>query len=102
MEKIRSPNDAWIVIEKRGIGEIAKSSRGIAPGPHNGGLTVPHMNPPSGHGQSVDVRWVMVYGHKTESFIKNGGQQKCLGRAQRPMFPSYRNQPVDMLSKSTD
>ena len=46
MEKIRSPNDAWIVIEKRGIGEIAKSSRGIAPGPHNGGLTVPHMNPP--------------------------------------------------------
>ena len=46
MEKIRSPNDAWIVIEKRGIGEIAKSSRGIAPGSHNGGLTVPHMNPP--------------------------------------------------------
>ena len=46
MEKIRSPNDGWIVIEKRGIGEIAKSSRGIAPGPHNGGLTVPHMNPP--------------------------------------------------------
>ena len=46
MEKIRSPNDAWIVIEKRGIGEIAKSSREIAPGPHNGGLTVPHMNPP--------------------------------------------------------
>ena len=46
MGKIRSPNDAWTVIEKRGIGEIAKFSREIAPGPHNGGLTVPHMNPP--------------------------------------------------------
>ena len=27
------------------------------------------------------VRWVMAYGHKTQSFMKNGGQQKCLDKA---------------------
>ena len=28
-----------------------------------------------------DAHWVMAYNHKTESFKKNGGQQKCLDKA---------------------
>ena len=58
---------------KPGIGEIAKAF-GIAPGPHKGGFT-------SCKGQCADVCWVMAYGHKTQSFMKNGGQQKCLDKA---------------------
>ena len=47
MEKIKSPNDACKDFLTSGIVEIAKASRGIAPGPHKGGgrLTAPHMNP---------------------------------------------------------
>ena len=45
-------------IWKPGIGGIAKVSRGIAPGPHN---------------SAYEVRWVMAYGHKSQSFMKNGG-----------------------------
>ena len=29
-------------------------------------------------GQRADARWVMACNHKTQSFIKNGGQQNCL------------------------
>ena len=56
-------------IWKPEFGKIAKASRGIAPGPHKGGL------------QRPDVRWVMAHEHKTQSFMKNGGQQKCLDKA---------------------
>ena len=64
---------------KPGIGEIAKAF-GIAPGPHKGGLQ--HLIwTTSCKGQCADVRWVMAYGHKTQSFMKNGGQQKCLDKA---------------------
>ena len=58
---------------KPGIGEIAKAF-GIASGPHKGDFI-------SCKGQCADVRWVMAYGHKTQSFMKNGGQQKCLDTA---------------------
>ena len=36
MEKIKSPNDACKDFLTSGIVEIAKASRGIAPGPHKG------------------------------------------------------------------
>ena len=33
-------------------------------------------------GQSADASWVvMAYGHKTQSFMKTRGQQKCLDKA---------------------
>ena len=67
-------------IWKPGIGKIAKVCRGIAPGPHKGGLTVPHMSP-SCKDQRADVRWIMAYERKTQSFMKNRGQQKCLDKA---------------------
>ena len=37
--------------------------------------------PPAARGQCAGARWVMVYGHKTQSFMKNGGHQKCLDKA---------------------
>ena len=69
-------------IWKPGIGEIAKASRDIAPGTHKGGFQRLILTP-SCKGQRADVRWVMAYGHKTQSFIKNGGQQKYLHKALR-------------------
>ena len=36
---------------------------------------------PSCKDQRADARWVIANGHKTQSFTKNGGQQKCLGKA---------------------
>ena len=30
--------------------------------------------------QHGDAYWVMTYSHKTQSFMKNGGQQKCLDK----------------------
>ena len=54
------------------IGEIARS--------HKGGLQ--HLKrTPSCKGQHADKHWVMAYSHKTQFFMKNGGQQKCLGKA---------------------
>ena len=38
------------------------------------------MNP-SCKSQCADVRWVMAYGYKTQSFLKNGGRQKRLDKA---------------------
>ena len=29
----------------------------------------------------ADARWVMTYSHKTQSFMKNGGQPESLGKA---------------------
>ena len=31
--------------------------------------------------QLQDAHWVMAYFRKTQSFMKNGGQQKCLDKA---------------------
>ena len=62
-------------IWKPGIGEIAKASWGIAPEPLKGGLER-HIWTPS----CKDVRWVMTYSHKTQSFMKHG-LEKCLDKA---------------------
>ena len=44
---------------------------------------LPAANP---QGQHADAPWVMAYSHKTQSFMKNGGQQKCLDKALREQF----------------
>ena len=36
---------------------------------------------PSCKDQNADARWVMAYSHKTQSFMKNGCQQKSLDKA---------------------
>ena len=36
---------------------------------------------PAARGQRADVRWVIAYEYKTQTFVKNGGQQKCLDKA---------------------
>ena len=59
--------------------EIAEASRGFTPRTPQGGLTTsPHMNP--------QLQWLtcwrtLGYGHKTQSFMKNGSQQKSLNKA---------------------
>ena len=30
---------------------------------------------------NVVTHWAMAYSHKTQSFMKNGGQQKCLDKS---------------------
>ena len=32
-------------------------------------------------GQCAGALWVIAYNHKTQSFVKNGGQLKCLDKA---------------------
>ena len=44
-----------------------------------GGETKPPCK--SYDGKRADACWVMAYSHKTQSFIKNRGQQKCLDKA---------------------
>ena len=44
------------------------------------GLTAPPWTP-SWKGQRADARWVMAYGYKTQSFMKNGGHERCLDKA---------------------
>ena len=67
-------------IWKPGNGKTAKVSRGIAPGPCSGYLQRPIWTP-SYKGQHADICWDMAYDHKIQSFMKNGGQQKCLDKA---------------------
>ena len=62
-------------IWKPGIAGIAKASRSVAP---QGALTLTPWNPQL---QCADTRWVIAYDHETQSFMKNGGQQKCLDKA---------------------
>ena len=62
-------------IWKPAIGEIAKASWGIVPGYQKWRLQRP-IWAPNCKGQHADARWVIAYSHKTQSFIKNGGQQK--------------------------
>ena len=49
------------------------------PNPTKGAYSTPY-EPPSCKGQCVDACWVMAYGHKAQSFMKNGGQ-KSLDKA---------------------
>ena len=65
------------VIWKPGIGEIVKAFRGIAPRPQ---LQCPLWTP-NCNGQHADTRKVVTYSHKTQFFMKNEGQQKCLDKA---------------------
>ena len=53
-------------IWKPGIAKIAK-----------GGLTAPPWTH-SCNGKHADAHWFMAYINKTQSFVKNGGQQNCL------------------------
>ena len=73
-------------IWKSGIGEIAKASRGIDPGPHKVDIQHPIWTS-SCKGQCGGVNLVMAYGNKTQSFMKNGGQQKYLHKALQGHWP---------------
>ena len=63
---------------KPGVDEIAKAFRVIALEPHKGSLQHPIWTP-----QLQAAMW--TYGHKTQSFMKKGGQQKCLDKALHTM-----------------
>ena len=67
-------------IWKPGLDEIAKASRSIASDPTGKFYSYPYQ-PPVASSHCADSSCVMVYGHKTQSFIKTTGQQKCLGKA---------------------
>ena len=67
-------------IWKLGINEIAKASRDIALEPCKRGYIAPYEHP-AARGQYADAPWVIAYDHKTQSFMKNGGQQKYLDKA---------------------
>ena len=53
--------------------------QGHCPEPHKGVYSAPYEHL-AARGQRADARWVMAYGHKTQSFMKNGGQQKCFDK----------------------
>ena len=80
-EKIRSPNDAWKGYLKTWDWLYSKSFQGQCPWSPQGGDLQGTIWTPNCKGQRADVHWVMAYGHKTQSFLKNGGQQKCLDKA---------------------
>ena len=73
-EKIWSLNDAW-------KGYLKTWDRWNSQSFHRKGDSQRPIWTPGCKGQRSDVRWVMAYGHKTQSFIKNGSQQKCLNKA---------------------
>ena len=70
-------------IGKLGIGEIAKVSKGNAIRVEGGGgrYSPSYELPPSARTKRADAHWVMADFHKTQSFMKNEGQQKCLDKA---------------------
>ena len=76
-------------IWKPEISEIAKSFRGIVPGLHEVGLQR-HIWTLSCKGQRPDAHpsW------KTQSFIKNGGPQKCLDKALLRQWERASNQLI--------
>ena len=56
---------------------VWKSLTGALPlDPTSGVYSMP-FEPLAVRGQHADARWVMAYGHKTQSVMKNGGQEKC-------------------------
>ena len=67
-------------IWKSRISEIAKTSREIGLRPYKVGLQHP-ISTSSCKGQCGGINWVMANGNKTQSLMKNGGQQKCLDKA---------------------
>ena len=79
-------------IWKPELDEIAKASRGIAPGTYKegGGVYSASYEPPVAGVQCADARCIVAYGHKTQSFMKNGGQQRCLDKALK--IPEYHAQ----------
>ena len=44
-----------------------------------GGLQHPRLTPRC-KGQHANIQWVLAYSHKTQFFMKNEGQQKCLDK----------------------
>ena len=64
-------------IWKPGISEITKASTGNAA---REVYNIPYEHR-AARGQSADARWVIAYSHKTQSFMKNGAQQKYLDKA---------------------
>ena len=44
------------------------------------GTYSPPYEPSAARAKYADACWVMVYRQKTQSFMKNGGQQKCLDK----------------------
>ena len=86
-EKIRSLNDAWKGYLKtwdKWNSQRSTYSGGEGGGyTPQGGLTQGHPKwTPNCNGQHADGHGqVMAYGHKTQSLMKNGGQQKCLDKA---------------------
>ena len=52
---------------KLGIGEIR-------------GVYSTWYKPPAAMGQCADASWIIACEHETQSFMKNGGQQKCLDK----------------------
>ena len=52
---------------KLGIGEIR-------------GVYSTSYKPPAAMGQCADASWIIACEHETQSFMKNGGQQKCLDK----------------------
>ena len=63
-------------IWKPGIAKIGYNFQGLWPKITQGGLTAPPWSS-SCKGQYCDACWVLAYNHKTQSFMKNEGQQKC-------------------------
>ena len=80
-EKIKSPNDALKGYLKTWALWNSQNFHGHCPCTPPGGFTVPHMNPPGERAQHANALCVTANGHKTQSFMKNGGQQKCLDKA---------------------
>ena len=66
-EKIKSSNDEW-------KGYLKSWARSSSP------IWAPY-EPPVAKAQLADPCCVMAYDHKTQSFMKNGGQRKCLDKA---------------------
>ena len=79
-KKIRSPSDARKDYLKTWDRWNSQSFQKHFLWTLEGGLTAPHMNPQL---QGPTCWHTLGYGyrHKTQSFMKNGGQRKCLDKA---------------------
>ena len=80
VKEIMWQNDAWKGYLKTWDRWNSQSFQGLCPWSLQERLTVP-TSAQSCKGQCSDTRWVMAYDHKTQSFMKNSGQQKCLDKA---------------------
>ena len=81
-KRIRSPNDAWKGYLKTWDRWNSQSFQWhFALNPTSGVYSAPYEHPASRVQRADAPRWVMAYGHKAQSFMKKGGQQKCLNKA---------------------